>query len=417
MARIRTIKPEFWEDEVVGLLSRESRLLFIATFNLADDEGLLRWTAPYIKATVFMYDDDLSVSDITKCMHELSDAGLVFPFIGGVARQQLAMVVNFRRHQKINRPQPGKLPPPSLQNGEVRRMYARRDNWICGLCQNRIPEQPVKNDSFNLSIDHIVPRARGGSDYPTNLRATHQGCNKGRRDGLDEEFSTPLSMQGLQAALNDSVNDSLNGTTSDAFTASHNIADHEPYYYTEGDIRSVNGTVNDSMSRSLLEGNREGNREEEGNNYVGDPDEPAQAALVVVGGTAATTSRGTIDKPPRIDVEQACTLLADLIVANGSKRPTITDRWRTSARLLLDKDGRSLEQVLAAIRWCQDDDFWRGNVMSMPKLREKYDQLRHAAIRKQRAGGSTHQQEDDDMFERAMARAAARDEQKQLGAS
>jgi hypothetical protein len=80
--------------------------------------------------------------------------------------------------------------------------------------------------------------------------------------------------------------------------------------------------------------------------------------------------------PPRPDVEQVCTHLADRIEANGSKRPRVTDRWRNSARLLLDQDGRTVDQVLRAIDWCQADAFWRANVMSMPKLRERYDQLR-----------------------------------------
>ena len=34
MPRIRTIKPEFWEDDVIGRLSRDDRLLFIATWTM-----------------------------------------------------------------------------------------------------------------------------------------------------------------------------------------------------------------------------------------------------------------------------------------------------------------------------------------------------------------------------------------------
>lgn len=83
----------------------------------------------------------------------------------------------------------------------------------------------------------------------------------------------------------------------------------------------------------------------------------------------------------RADVEQVCQHLADRIEANGSKRPTITKAWRDAARRLIDKDGRSVEQITRAIDWCQEDDFWRGNVMSMPKLREQYDRLRLAAQR------------------------------------
>ncbi|SFF11994.1 hypothetical protein SAMN05216251_108244 [Actinacidiphila alni] len=80
--------------------------------------------------------------------------------------------------------------------------------------------------------------------------------------------------------------------------------------------------------------------------------------------------------PPREDVEQVCNHLADRIEANGSRRPRVTDRWRTAARLLIDQDKREVDQILRAIDWCQADPFWRANVMSMPKLRERYDQLR-----------------------------------------
>lgn len=85
----------------------------------------------------------------------------------------------------------------------------------------------------------------------------------------------------------------------------------------------------------------------------------------------------------RADVERVCAALADAVEANGSKRPAVTERWRTEARLLLDKDGRSEEQVLRAISWCQADEFWKAVVLSMPKLRTKYDQLRLAAQRQE----------------------------------
>lgn len=103
-------------------------------------------------------------------------------------------------------------------------------------------------------------------------------------------------------------------------------------------------------------------------------------------GNRETTSSEIAPRPSdpasnRPDVERICTHLADRIEANGSKRPRITKTWRTAARLLLDKDGRTEGQVIAAIDWCQNHEFWRANVLSMPKLREKYDQLRLQATR------------------------------------
>lgn len=102
----------------------------------------------------------------------------------------------------------------------------------------------------------------------------------------------------------------------------------------------------------------------------------------------------------RDDVERVCEHLADRIEANGSSRPTIGATWRTAARLLIDRDHRTEAQVHAAIDWCQADPFWRANVLSMPTLREKYDQLRLAAER-------TRPAQPVDRFAGAMGRALA----------
>lgn len=83
----------------------------------------------------------------------------------------------------------------------------------------------------------------------------------------------------------------------------------------------------------------------------------------------------------RADVERLCARLADRIEANGSKRPAVGKKWRDAARLMIDRDGRTEQQIAAAIDWCQDNEFWRANIMSMPKLREKYDRLRLQASR------------------------------------
>lgn len=85
------------------------------------------------------------------------------------------------------------------------------------------------------------------------------------------------------------------------------------------------------------------------------------------------------------DVERLCALLAELVEANGSKRPPVTARWRQECDRLIRIDGRTAEQVERAIRWSQADGFWCTNVLSMPTLRKHYDRLRLAARRQ--AGG------------------------------
>lgn len=107
----------------------------------------------------------------------------------------------------------------------------------------------------------------------------------------------------------------------------------------------------------------------------------------------------------RADVTMLCTLLADLIEGNGSKRPTIGKGWLDAARLMIDNDHRTVEDAAALIRWCQQDEFWRGNILSMPKFREKYDQLRLAS--QKRRSSLTAVEHNMDLYLREKARMEA----------
>lgn len=104
------------------------------------------------------------------------------------------------------------------------------------------------------------------------------------------------------------------------------------------------------------------------------------------GGSRGTPGR-SVDKPPREDVERVCAHLADRIEGNGANRPSIGQKWRDAARLMLDRDGRTEQQIHAAIDWCQDDGFWKSNIMSLPTLREQYERLRLQAEEQRRGRG------------------------------
>lgn len=94
------------------------------------------------------------------------------------------------------------------------------------------------------------------------------------------------------------------------------------------------------------------------------------------------------DQQPREDVEAVCKRLADGIEGNGARRPAITKGWRDAARLLIDRDGYTIEQINWLIDWTVNDDFWKANVLSMPTFRKKFDQLRLKAM----AGRGNQQQ-------------------------
>jgi hypothetical protein len=111
---------------------------------------------------------------------------------------------------------------------------------------------------------------------------------------------------------------------------------------------------------------------------------------------------------PREDVEELCTLLADLMEGNGCKRPTVTKAWRTAARLMLDRDGRELAKARELLKWTANDPFWAPNVQSMPTFRKQYDRLRMRAVQeweqsRQQNGGVSR---NDQAVARTLSRAA-----------
>jgi 5-methylcytosine-specific restriction endonuclease McrA len=53
--------------------------------------------------------------------------------------------------------------------------------WLCGL---PLDYDAPPRSRWAPSVDHVTPRAQGGSLYErSNLRAAHQGCNSRKGDG------------------------------------------------------------------------------------------------------------------------------------------------------------------------------------------------------------------------------------------
>lgn len=97
--------------------------------------------------------------------------------------------------------------------------------------------------------------------------------------------------------------------------------------------------------------------------------------------------------PPRPEIEEILDYLDEKIVANGCKKPGRNKRNRDAVRLMLDLDGRKPDQIRAAIDFATGDEFWRSNILSASKLREKYDTLAMQAQRSNwKRPGNRHEQ-------------------------
>ncbi len=62
----------------------------------------------------------------------------------------------------------------------VRFEILRRDGHTCRYCGAAAPDVP-------LTVDHVIPRALGGSDDPTNLVTACQPCNAGKSSTSPDE--------------------------------------------------------------------------------------------------------------------------------------------------------------------------------------------------------------------------------------
>ncbi|OZB88897.1 MAG: hypothetical protein B7X41_05745, partial [Microbacterium sp. 14-71-5] len=129
----------------------------------------------------------------------------------------------------------------------------------------------------------------------------------------------------------------------------------------QGIVRDAGGFTEDSLRTHAPE---QGNR---GSEDQGTEDQPSSSEAA--------------EAPVRPEITRLLDLLDAEIERNGARKPNRTQKNTDAARLLLDRDGKTVEQVEAAIRWCQSDEFWRSNILSMSKLREKYEQLSLAAKR------------------------------------
>lgn len=63
---------------------------------------------------------------------------------------------------------------------------AQRDGPVCWLCGNEVDPAAPRGSGWAGSVDHVVPRARGGGDEPGNLRLAHRTCNSRRGSRLPE---------------------------------------------------------------------------------------------------------------------------------------------------------------------------------------------------------------------------------------
>lgn len=106
------------------------------------------------------------------------------------------------------------------------------------------------------------------------------------------------------------------------------------------------------------------------------------------------SSKKKILVPPPEEAIECSQLLSDLIFENFPNRTAPTEpqlmSWARDAERLNRIDNHPWAEIAELIRWAQADDFWKANILSMSKLREKWNQL---VAKKESANGRSRQAE------------------------
>jgi hypothetical protein len=178
MARIRTIKHEFFYSEQVTSVSAFARLFFIGLWTVADRDGRMQWAPRKLKAQIFPYDD----VEVYKLAEELTAAGLMH--IYEIDGQAYAWIPGFAKHQRPHPKEPEST-VPACPNGHKTEDIP----WKRGI-------EPLKETASREKPGSIPssPARNGSMDYGS--------MDKGNGDGerRPSPSSAPLVMSPLEFA-------------------------------------------------------------------------------------------------------------------------------------------------------------------------------------------------------------------------
>jgi hypothetical protein len=133
MARIRSVKPEFWTDEKIIKLSIPARLFFIGLWNFADDNGVLENKPLQLKIRIFPMDN----VKIKPLLEELINLNIIISY--EVEGESFLWIKHLNRHQIIDRPRKANLPEPPQD--------------IKNTHQNTDTEDQLKSTDINVGKD------------------------------------------------------------------------------------------------------------------------------------------------------------------------------------------------------------------------------------------------------------------------
>jgi hypothetical protein len=146
MARIRSIMPEYWQDEKLSPLPPIDRLVFLGLISQADDAGRLVDNPRLLDGLLFPHTKE----SCAPSLEVLAELGRILRYTSD-SGQRLIQIVGWERHQKVKNPSAYNLPaPPATGSGETRGRLGGEPNapTVCRI--SPIPD-PLTDADANAS--------------------------------------------------------------------------------------------------------------------------------------------------------------------------------------------------------------------------------------------------------------------------
>lgn len=133
MANGRMIDTSMLQNEKVGELPMQARLLLIGMILLADDQGRVKANPSWLRSQVFTY-DNIELDDVCQALCGLSNNDTIKVY--EVDGKQYAQLNNWWKYQNLQYAQPSKFPKPQGWSDRVRYTFTKgvilTCNWVLG---------------------------------------------------------------------------------------------------------------------------------------------------------------------------------------------------------------------------------------------------------------------------------------------
>jgi hypothetical protein len=189
MARIRTVKPEFFQQEELAQCSPHARLLAIAILQLCDANGVFRLVPMQVHAHAFPWEAEVNIRSL---LGELESVGYLETYtVGG---KEYGYVDGFRRHQRLSgkEAQAGGYYPLKNKQSQEDKQSANTD----------VSQGAFQGSSGEAAVKHLGGQEQGNrgigkthsNECGSAAAADDQGASEEAADPIKQLFDTGVAI-------------------------------------------------------------------------------------------------------------------------------------------------------------------------------------------------------------------------------